>query len=50
MYLDQITAAEKEVDSEITQKLAENQELQEKLLTEEKQVQMRRQKIMDQVF
>jgi hypothetical protein len=50
MYLDQITAAEKEVDSEITQKLAENQKLQEKLLTEEKQVQMRRQKIMDQVF
>lgn len=50
MYLDQITATEKEVDREITNKLGENPKLQEKLSAEEKQVQMRRQKIMDQVF
>jgi hypothetical protein len=50
IYLDQMTSAEKEVDIEITKKLGENPKLQEKLLAEEKQVQMRRQKIMDQVF
>ena len=49
-FLDQISAAEKEVDSEIMNKFGENQKLAEKLLAEQKQVEKRRQKIMDDIF
>jgi hypothetical protein len=49
-FLDQITAAEKEVDSEIMNKFGEKQKLTEKLWAEQKQVEKRRQKIMEDIF
>lgn len=49
-FLEEISAAEKEVDREILNKIGENQKLEEKLLAEQKQVEMRRQKIMDDLF
>jgi len=49
-FLDQISADEKEVEREIINKFTENQKLEEKLLAEQNQVEMRRQKIMDDMF
>jgi hypothetical protein len=50
IFLDQITAAEKEVDRELMNKFGENPKIEEKLLAERKQVEKRRQKIMDDIF
>jgi hypothetical protein len=49
-FLDQISAAEKKVVREIMNKFGENQKLEDKLLAEQNQVDMRRQKIMDDLF
>ncbi len=49
-FLDQISAAEKKVEREIMNKFGENQKLEDKLLAEQNQVDMRRQKIMDDMF
>ena len=49
-FLDHISAAEKKVEREIMNKFGENQKLEDKLLAEQNQVDMRRQKIMDDMF
>ncbi len=49
-FLDEISAAEKEVDRQILNKFEENQKIKERLLAEREQVEKRRQKIMDDVF
>ena len=49
-FYDKLTAAEAEVDSELLAKMGENEKLKEKILAEQKQLEERRAKIIEEVF
>ena len=49
-FFDQLTAAEAEVDRELLAKLGESDKLKEKILAEQKQLEERRGKIIEEVF
>jgi hypothetical protein len=49
-HVDELTAAEVEVDRELIAKLGETEKLKEKITTEQKQLEERRQKIIEEVF
>ncbi len=49
-FINQITAAEDEIDEAILEKVGDNQKLKEKLLAEKEQVGIRRRKLMEEIF
>jgi hypothetical protein len=49
-HIDELTAAEAEVDRELIAKLGETEKLKEKISAEQKQLEERRQKIVEEVF
>ena len=49
-FFDQLTAAEAEVDRELLAKMGESDKLKEKILAEQKQLEERRGKILEEVF
>ena len=49
-HLDELTAAEAEVDRELIAKLGETEKLKEKILAEQRQLEERREKIIEEVF
>ncbi|MGD8943710.1 MAG: NF038143 family protein [Desulfobacterales bacterium] len=49
-FFDQLTAAEAEVDRELLARMGESEKLKEKILAEQKQLEERRQKIIEEVF
>ncbi|MGD8992992.1 MAG: NF038143 family protein [Desulfobacterales bacterium] len=49
-FFDQLTAAEAEVDRQLLAKMGENEKLKEKILAQQKQLQERRKKIVEEVF
>ena len=49
-FYDQLTAAEAEVDRELLAKTGGNEKLKEKILAEQKQLEERRQKMIEEVF
>ena len=49
-HSDKLTAAEAEVDRELIAKLGETEKLKEKILAEQKQLEERRQKVIEEVF
>jgi hypothetical protein len=49
-HIDELTAAEAEVDRELIAKLGETDKLKEKIIAEQKQLEERRQKIAEEVF
>ncbi|MGD8392755.1 MAG: NF038143 family protein [Desulfobacterales bacterium] len=49
-FYDQLTAAEAEVDRELLAKMGESDKLKEKILAEQKQLEERRNKIIEEVF
>jgi hypothetical protein len=49
-HVDELTAAEAEVDRELIAKLGETEKLKEKISAEQKQLEERRQKILEEVF
>jgi hypothetical protein len=49
-FIDELTAAEAEVDRELMAKLGETEKLQAKILAEQTQLKERRQKIIEEVF
>jgi hypothetical protein len=49
-YIDELTAAEAEVDRELIAKLGETEKLTAKILAEQKQLEERRGKILEEVF
>lgn len=50
MCIDQIAAAEKEVDQKVIEKLGGNEKVKEKILAEQEQIDKRRQKIIEDIF
>lgn len=50
VFFDQLTAAEAEVDRELIARMGESEKLKEKILAEQKQLEERRQKIIEEVF
>ena len=49
-FIDELTAAEAEVDRELVAKLGESEKLKEKISAEQKQLEQRRNKIIQEVF
>ena len=49
-FYEELTAAEAEVDRELLAKKGENEKLKEKILAEQKQLEQRREKIVEEVF
>ena len=49
-HIDELTAAEAEVDRELMARLGETQKLKEKITAEQKQLEERRQKVIEEVF
>ncbi|MGD8657196.1 MAG: NF038143 family protein [Desulfobacterales bacterium] len=49
-FFDQLTEAEAEVDRELLARMGESEKLKEKILAEQKQLEERRQKIIEEVF
>ena len=49
-FIDELTAAEAEVDRELVTKLGESEKLKEKISAEQKQLEQRRRKILEEVF
>ena len=49
-FIDELTAAEAEVDHELVSKLGESEKLKEKISAEQKQLEQRRNKIITEVF
>jgi hypothetical protein len=49
-FIDELTAAEAEVDRELIAKLGETQKLKEKISAEQEQIKERREKILQEVF
>ena len=50
VFIDQITAAEKEVDEKVIEKLGGNEKVKEKILAEQQQIENRRQNILNEIF
>jgi hypothetical protein len=50
VFIDQITAAEKEVDEKVIEKLGGNEKVKEKMLAEQQQIEKRRQNILNEIF
>jgi len=49
-YIDKLSSAEKEIDQAIIKKIGPSRKLKEKLRAEEQQVDMRRKKILEEIF
>jgi hypothetical protein len=49
-FIDQITAAEKAVDEKVIEKLGGDEKVKAKILAEQQQIEIRRQKLLDDIF